>query len=132
MRLGILGFSLWLVGCGTAPVRVFKSSEWALVPQTEQRGVASWYGRGFQGHRTASGEIYNQWDYTAAHRTLPFGTVIRIKNLRSQETVLVEITDRGPFVKNRLVDVSRRAAEEIGLIGPGSAPVEIQIARRRE
>ncbi|RLB90912.1 MAG: septal ring lytic transglycosylase RlpA family lipoprotein [Deltaproteobacteria bacterium] len=90
-----------------------------------QRGIASWYGEDFHGHRTASGEIYNMHAMTAAHKTLPLGTYVRVHNLRNGKKVVVRINDRGPFVRGRIIDLSRRAAKRIGLVGPGTAPVEI-------
>jgi rare lipoprotein A len=120
-----------LLGCVTGPTRNFYPPDFVLVPNTTQRGIASWYGPQFHGRPTSSGERYNQNDYTAAHRTLPFGTIVRVKNLHSQRSVLVEITDRGPFIAGRIIDLSRRAAEEVDLIGPGTAEVEVQIVRHR-
>lgn len=90
-----------------------------------ERGVASWYGPGFHGNLTASGERYDMWALTAAHRTLPFGTVVEVHNLETGQRVRVKINDRGPFLKNRIVDLSRAAAEAIGMIGPGTALVEL-------
>lgn len=90
-----------------------------------ERGVASWYGPGFHGNFTASGERYDMWALTAAHRTLPFGTVVEVHNLETGQRVRVKINDRGPFLKNRIVDLSRAAAEAIGMVGPGTALVEL-------
>lgn len=90
-----------------------------------ERGVASWYGPGFHGRHTASGERYDMWAMTAAHRSLAFGTVVEVRNLENGRTVRVKINDRGPFVGNRIIDLSRAAAEEIGLVGPGTALVEL-------
>jgi rare lipoprotein A len=90
-----------------------------------QFGKASWYGKKFQGRPTASGEIYNMYEKTAAHKTLPMGTYVRALNLSNKKHVLVRINDRGPFVKNRIIDLSYTAAKEIDLIGPGVAEVKI-------
>jgi rare lipoprotein A len=90
-----------------------------------ERGVASWYGPGFHGNFTASGERYDMWAMTAAHRTLPFGTVVEVRNLENGRSVRVKINDRGPFLKNRVVDLSRAAAEAIDMVGPGTAIVEL-------
>jgi len=90
-----------------------------------ERGVASWYGPGFHGNFTASGERYDMWAMTAAHRTLPFGTVVEVRNLENGRSVRVKINDRGPFVNNRIVDLSRAAAEAIDMVGPGTALVEL-------
>jgi peptidoglycan lytic transglycosylase len=90
-------------------------------------GLASWYGPGFEGRRTASGEVLDGDQLTAAHRTLPFGTVVEVLNLDNGRSVRVRINDRGPFVRRRVIDLSRAAAQELGLIGPGVAPVEIYL-----
>ena len=90
-----------------------------------QEGVASWYGRKFHGKKTSSGEIYNMYDETAAHKTLPFGTRVRVENLSNQKEVVVRIMDRGPFVKQRIIDLSYVAAKKTGLVGPGTARVRL-------
>lgn len=90
-----------------------------------ERGMASWYGRKFHGRKTANGEIYNMYALTAAHRTLPLGTYVRAHNLNNGKMVDVRINDRGPFVRGRVIDLSYKAALQIGLMGPGTAPVEI-------
>jgi len=90
-----------------------------------ERGMASWYGKKFHGRKTASGEIYNMHALTAAHRTLPLGTHVRTHNLNNNKMVDVRINDRGPFVRGRVIDLSYEAAKRIGLIGPGTAQVEI-------
>lgn len=92
-----------------------------------QTGVASWYGDPFHGRRTASGEVYDMDGLTAAHQTLPFGTRVRVENLDNGKTITVRINDRGPFVKSRILDVSRRAARQLGLIVPGTARVRITV-----
>lgn len=90
-----------------------------------QRGLASWYGRDFHGKKTANGEIYNMYAMTAAHKTLPLGTWVRVYNLKNGRQAVVRINDRGPFVKNRIIDLSYKAAKKLGVVGPGTAPVEI-------
>lgn len=92
-------------------------------------GIASWYGPGFHGKATANGETYNMDDLTAAHRTLPFNTVVRVDNLDNGKSVIVRINDRGPYVDNRIIDLSRRAARDIDMIGPGIAPVQLLLLR---
>ena len=84
-----------------------------------QRGAASWYGPGFHGRRTANGERYDMHSLTAAHRTLPFGTWVRVRSLVNGREVDLRITDRGPFIRNRVIDVSRGAAESLGMLGLG-------------
>lgn len=94
-----------------------------------QRGMASWYGPGFHGNRCANGEIYNQYGLSAAHRTLPFGTRVRVTNLNNHRSVVVRINDRGPFIRGRIIDLSKGAAREIGMISSGVAPVTVEILR---
>lgn len=94
-----------------------------------QRGMASWYGPGFHGRRSASGERFNQNALTAAHRTLPFGTKVRVTNLNSGTSVVVRINDRGPFIHGRVIDLSRAAAGAIGMLGSGVAPVQLEVLR---
>jgi len=90
-----------------------------------QRGLASWYGLDFHGKKTSSGETYNMYAMTAAHKTLPLGTYVRVHNLNNKQKVEVRINDRGPFVRGRIIDLSFSAAKELGLVGPGTAPVEV-------
>lgn len=97
------------------------------VSQFLQQGIASWYGPGFHGRRSASGEPFNQNAMTAAHRTLPFGTQVRVTNLRTGASVIVRINDRGPFTRGRVIDLSRAAAGEIGMLGSGVAPVKVEV-----
>jgi rare lipoprotein A len=93
----------------------------------EPEGRASWYGAEFAGRRTANGEIYDPSQLTAAHKTLPFGTFVRVTNPSSGQSVVVRINDRGPFKPGRVIDVSRAAAEQIGMIGPGTLVVGLEI-----
>jgi rare lipoprotein A len=92
-----------------------------------ETGLASWYGHPYHGRPAANGEIYDMEKLTAAHRTLPFGTWVRVVNLNNDKTVDVRITDRGPFVENRIIDLSHAAAVAIELIGPGVARVRLDI-----
>lgn len=94
-----------------------------------REGIASWYGPGFHGQRTANGEIYNQNGLTAAHPMLPMGTRIRVTNLRNGRRVWVRINDRGPYKKNRILDLSRLAAERLDMIREGTAPVRVDVVR---
>lgn len=93
------------------------------------RGVASWYGPGFQGLTTASGEKFDMNDYTAAHKTLPFGARLLVTSLDTGLSVIVRVNDRGPFVAGREIDLSRAAASAIGLLGYGVGPVRIEVIR---
>jgi rare lipoprotein A len=95
-----------------------------------QEGIASWYGPGFHSRRTANGEVYNQYGLTAAQKTLPHRTRVRVTNLTNGKDVLVRINDRGPFVDDRIIDLSYTAAREIEMIGPGTAPVRVEVLER--
>jgi rare lipoprotein A len=97
-----------------------------------QTGVASWYGPGFHGNRTANGEVYDQFELTAAHPSLAHGTRVMVTNLKNGRAVEVRINDRGPFVGGRAIDLSYAAARAIDMIGPGTAPVRIEILGRAE
>jgi rare lipoprotein A len=92
-----------------------------------EEGVASWYGDPYHGRRAANGDIYDMNELTAAHRTWPFDTLVRVTNLENRREVEVRITDRGPFVKGRIIDLSRAAAEQIAMIGPGTAHVKLRV-----
>ncbi|HVT02806.1 MAG TPA: septal ring lytic transglycosylase RlpA family protein [Thermoanaerobaculia bacterium] len=98
-------------------------------PTTPLSGMASWYGQEFAGRTTANGEIFDPMLLTAAHRTLPFGTVLEVKNPKNGRTVQVRVNDRGPFVGDRLIDLSYAAAEKIGLVDQGIAPVDLAVVR---
>jgi rare lipoprotein A len=90
-------------------------------------GLASYYHSAFHGRRTASGETFNQNALTAAHRTLPFGTLVRVINLRNQRSVIVRVNDRGPLRKSRVIDVTPKAARELGFLGRGMTQVKIEV-----
>lgn len=92
----------------------------------EQTGKASWYGPGFHGRKTASGARFNQHALTAAHRTLPLGTEVKVTNLETGRAVFVTINDRGPYVDGRIIDLSKRAAAALGMEDAGVAPVHIE------
>jgi len=92
-----------------------------------EEGVASWYGNPFNGRRTSNGETYDMHEFTAAHRTLPFGAIVRVTNLRNGKQTEVRINDRGPFVANRVIDLSLSAAQALEIVGPGTAPVRLEV-----
>jgi rare lipoprotein A len=98
----------------------------ASVAEFKEQGVCSWYGPDFHGKPTSSGEIYDQFGYTAAHRILPFNTQVRVKNPTNKKEILVRINDRGPFLKDRILDLSYSGAKELGLVGPGTARIELE------
>ncbi|GHV73933.1 hypothetical protein AGMMS49940_12350 [Spirochaetia bacterium] len=93
-----------------------------------QDGIASWYGTEFEGRPTASGELFNPAQMTAAHPTLPFGTMLRVTNTQNRKQVIVRVNDRGPFVNTRIIDISRAAAEVLDIISTGTAPVLVELA----
>jgi rare lipoprotein A len=95
--------------------------------QAFEIGPASWYGDPFHGQLTANGEIYDMFEMTAAHRTLPFGTAVRVTNLRSGRSAVVRINDRGPFIGNRILDLSYVAARHLRLVWPGEAEVRLDL-----
>ncbi|HEY0148829.1 MAG TPA: septal ring lytic transglycosylase RlpA family protein [Allosphingosinicella sp.] len=105
------------------------------LPEPEHRyevigeGVASYYGKELAGNRTASGERFNPSDLTAAHRSLPLGTKLRVTNKANGDAVIVRVNDRGPFIKSRLIDLSLGAAKEIGMVRTGTARVTVEILR---
>jgi rare lipoprotein A len=91
------------------------------------KGISSWYGPNFHGKLTSNGERYNMYDYTAAHKTLPMNTILRVTNKNNGRVVRVRINDRGPFVGSRIIDLSKAAAKAIGMIGTGTAPVRLEV-----
>ena len=90
-----------------------------------QKGIASWYGEDFHGKKTSNGEIYDMYAMTAAHKTLPLGTTVRVRHLENNREIEVRINDRGPFVRGRVIDLSYAGAKKLGIVGPGTAPVEV-------
>jgi len=90
-------------------------------------GVASWYGKPYHGRRTASGEVYNMYQMTAAHPSLPFGTRVVVTNLENGRSAIVRINDRGPFVHGRVIDLSRKAASQLGFLGQGVTRVGVRV-----
>jgi rare lipoprotein A len=120
-------FSIWLLAaCAPATQSAVTASATAQTLESSE-GRASWYGAEFAGRRTANGEIYDPSQLTAAHKTLPFGTFVRVTNPSSGQNVVVRINDRGPFKPGRVIDVSRAAAEQIGMIGPGTLVVRLEL-----
>ena len=111
-------------GCASKTTRPTTA---ATAPGTRIVGFASWYGERHQGHKTASGEIYDVNKLTAAHRTLPFGTRLRVTNVENGRSVVVRVNDRGPWVNDRVLDVSQIAAKTLGMVGDGVIKVEIVV-----
>jgi rare lipoprotein A len=125
ISLPLLAVSL-LAGCASEqPLLTAAISPSPTVPSIS--GVASWYGPGFDGHRTSSGATYNQEDLTAASVLFPLGTTLRVTNLDNQRSVEVLVNDHGPYVRGRELDLSHRAALLLGMVGPGTAPVRMDV-----
>ena len=95
----------------------------------DEVGIASWYGPGFHGKLTANGEVYDMYGISAAHKTLPFGTIVRVVDLETGRSVVVRINDRGPFIEGRIIDLSKGAAEKLGIISRGITEVGLRILR---
>jgi len=122
--IGVVFLAVVLQGCGKkarAPVAP------GVDPDVTEVGIASWYGHPFHGRRTANGEVYDMDGMTAAHKTLPFGSVVEVQNLDNGKKTVVRINDRGPFVEGRIIDLTRKAAREIDMVGPGTARVRVRV-----
>ncbi len=100
---------------------------WQVAGPYYETGIASWYGPGFQGNHTANGEIYDMNGISAAHKTLPFGAVVRVVDLDTGRSIVVRINDRGPFIEGRIIDLSKGAAEKLGIVDKGIARVGLRI-----
>ena len=111
----------------TAPAQPMAKKSPAVPAKLPQTGLASWYGAQHQGKQTASGTIYDQAELTAAHPSLPFGSKIKVTNLANGRSVEVEITDRGPFGENRIIDLSQAAAKALEMIDSGTATVRLEL-----
>ena len=140
----IIIFLLILFGCATSPrytrgrrtVRPSSHTKKRAHTYSEKPagkhalvGMASYYGPGFHGKRTANGERFNIHDLTAAHKTLPFNTRVQVTNLANKKSIIVRINDRGPFKKGRVIDLSKGAAKKIGLIQTGTAKVKLEVLK---
>jgi rare lipoprotein A len=119
--------SVWLLLMASCPGCSHAPRPLAVVPGSAQSGIASFYGHEFEGRRTANGERYHGEEFTAAHRTLPFGTRIRITHVKSGRSVECRVNDRGPHRKGRIVDLSHRAAEALGILRDGLARVTLEV-----
>jgi len=129
---------IFVAGCRhrySVPPPVPPPSPSPLPPPTPghwtEQGIASWYGVPFNGNRAADGEVYNMYEMVAAHRTLPFNSIVRVTDLQNGRQVVVRIIDRGPFVKNRIIDLSFAAARALDMVGPGIAPVRLDLISGR-
>ncbi len=130
-KTGVVVFLILFQGCGlvSSPVYVSHgvSAGTVVISGLELRGTASWYGIPFHGRKTANGETYDMNGLTCAHRTLPFGTVLLVTNLGNGRSVTVRVTDRGPFISGRIVDLSRGAASTLGMLDTGTAQVSLKV-----
>ena len=113
----------FLSNCATKSKTIPRAAGW------KQKGNASWYGKELNGNPTASGETFNMYDLTAAHRTLPFQTKVRVTNRNNGKSVVVRINDRGPFQSGRIIDLSYKAAQKIDMIQAGVVPVIIEVVK---
>ena len=128
MVLSVVILSIFFAtGCGT---RGFRTNEIARPVGYVQKGKACWYGEKFHGKPTASGEIFDMHKLTAAHRHLPFGTIVKVTNMNNSQSVLVKINDRGPFVSGRIVDLSYGAAKKVDMIQAGVVPCTLEVVKR--
>ncbi|HOJ02363.1 MAG TPA: septal ring lytic transglycosylase RlpA family protein [Bacteroidota bacterium] len=115
--LALLLLGLWICGSGIAHAQ----------PGFTQTGIASYYGKDFHGRKTSNGEVYNMYALTAAHKTIPLNSLVRVTNLTNNLSVVVRINDHGPHKKGRIIDLSRGAAEKIGMIRSGTAKVRLEV-----
>ena len=125
--LKLLYATILACACASSHRTVSQQAATPREPPKSNEGLASYYARSLHGNAAASGELYNENAFTAAHRTFEFGTSVRVINLSNGKSVVVRINDRGPHVEGRIIDLSYRAAEEIGLIEAGVAPVRLEI-----
>ena len=123
--IAILLLATLAAGCGKGRSRMPVPAP--APAHTQLEGLASWYGQEYHGRLTASGEPFDMHDYTAAHRTLPFGTIVRVENLRNHRKVVVRINDRGPHVPGRIIDLSWQAAKKLDMLQDGVVPVRLSI-----
>ncbi len=131
MKRVVFAFFLLLSGCVLVSSPVYLnhgvSAGTAVINGLEFRGTASWYGIPFHGRKTANGETYDMNGLTCAHRTLPFGTILLVTNTENNRTVTVRVTDRGPFISGRIVDLSRGAAAALDMLDTGTAQVSLKV-----
>ena len=123
--LALLYFSVSFFGVSVYVGNAVKG-DWTHENQSKV-GIASWYGKRFHGRKTASGKNFNMYNNTAAHRNLPLGTKVRVVNLKNGKDIIVDIIDRGPYIKGRIIDLSYAAAESIGMIKVGIEKVKVEV-----
>ncbi len=120
--MATLAAGLLMTGCSIIPKGIVD-----LDVGIKERGIASWYGEGFHGQLTANGEAYDMQAFTAAHRTLPLGTIVKVTNAGNGKLVHVRINDRGPYVDGRIIDLSFASARELAMVADGTAPVQLEV-----
>jgi rare lipoprotein A len=128
----LLVVAILIAGCTSSTTTqppVAQPAPQPLAGMSDTHGLAGWYGQEFAGRTTANGEIFDPLLMTAAHRSLPFGTIVDVKNPRTQQTVRVRVNDRGPYIGNRLIDLSYAAAQQIGIVDTGGGEVELNVVR---
>jgi rare lipoprotein A (peptidoglycan hydrolase) len=133
--LGLANCGFLFSGKGNGRSYVVKGKRYYILASAKgfkEKGLASWYGEPFHGRRTASGEIYDMDKISAAHKTLPLHTWVEIRNLENKQVMYVRINDRGPFISGRVIDLSRAAARELGVYGPGLAKVYLKAVTGRK
>ncbi len=128
LAIGLLALGLIVAGCG-GTAAADKSSHPAHGVGSVQKGKATWYGGKFHGHKTASGEIFDKHSMTAAHRTLPFGTIVKVTNLKNGRSVTLRINNRGPYGKGRIIDVSEAAARRLKMVSAGVVPATVEVLK---
>ena len=126
-HLFFLLFIIYLASCGHSSAGLKKNYHIPL--HHTEKGIASWYGKDFHGRKTANGEIYDMYKYTAAHKFLPFDCHIKVTNLKNQKSIVVRVNDRGPFVKGRILDLSYMAARKLNIHEDGLAPIKLEVVQ---
>jgi len=132
--LSLIFISVMLAGCETGPKVRYVDSMFEPIPAGEEYGVASFYTAGWFGigEWTADGKRFHQYEMTCAHKTLPIGTFVRVTNLKNGRTTIAKITDRGPYVKGRIVDLSKTGAKQIGILNSGVTEVKLEVLVLRQ
>jgi len=132
--LSLIFFTALLAGCATGPKVRYTDSMFEPVPAAEEYGIASYYTAGWFGigERTADGKRFHQYEMTCAHKTLPLGTYVRVTNLKNGRQTIAKITDRGPYVSGRIVDLSKTGAKQIGILKSGLAQVKLEVLIPRQ
>ncbi len=131
LAIGLTALGLVVTGCGgtAAAGKQTAHAKGHHAVGSVQRGKATWYGGKFHGHQTASGEIFDKHSMTAAHRTLPFGTIVKVTNLKNHRSVTLRINNRGPYGKGRIIDVSEAAARRLKMIDAGVVPATVEVLK---